>query len=120
MDPTKSYISKYGSFTHILIIFINEDLCETEKNTVKSAIYELLHKKQFIKNILGTDFPVTWNVANENNLLQYYSNGCVNIMSDFAIKIHTDLVLIDIEEKIGEDKFSFLVTKLLTTPISLL
>jgi hypothetical protein len=117
MESYNDYIKKYGSFTHILTIFLNNKLSETEKSTVISSIYSMLNRKPIQKNILGSDFRLTWSVANENNLLHYYSNG---YLSDFAIKIHTELVLNDIEEKIGSNKFSYLITKLLTTPISVL
>ena len=117
MNPYNDYIIKYGNFSYILNININNELCESEIITITSTIHDILNEKQIIKNIYGTDFPVIWRVSNENDLLHYYTNGCGFIMSDNAIHLHTKMVLNDIRQLINKDKFSFMVTKPLTKKI---
>lgn len=120
MFSYNTYITKYGNFTHILNIFINEDLCETEKNTIISSIYDTLNDKQIVKIILETPVPLKWRVSNETDLLHYVTNGYYSLLGDKAIQEHTTLVLNDIRQIIGKDKFSFIITKPLTKSICIM
>ena len=120
MNPYDNYINKYGFFYHILNININDELCYTEKNIIISTIYDKINGKKIIKNILGMDFPLIWRVSNENDLLHYYTNGCGLIMSDYSIYVHTKTVLNEIKQIIGENKFSFMITKPITEKICIM
>ena len=114
MNPN-NYISKYGIFSHIINIFINEELCGNEKIIIITSIYNMLNNKEIIKNISGTYFPLTWRVSDENDLFHYYTNGSSFIMSDDAIQKHTIMVMDDIKLILGTDKFYCMITK----PISI-
>jgi hypothetical protein len=119
MESFTNYIINQGNFTHILTFFINDKLSESEKSLILTKLYNKINNKPIEKNILGFDFPLIWRVANEKNLFHYYSNGCGGIMSDLAINIHTQLLVDDLHASIGYDKFTYIVTKLLTMPISI-
>ena len=42
----KKYINKYGNFSHILNIEINESISEEEKNTILYDILNLINEKK--------------------------------------------------------------------------
>ena len=114
------YISKYGYFSHILNIFINEELCENEKSTIISTIYNTINNIQIDKNILDTHIPLKWRVSDETDLLHYYTSGCVGILSDIAVQEHVKMTLIDISHIIGKNKCSFMITKPITKAICII
>jgi hypothetical protein len=118
MDAYHKYINNYGSISHILNIFINDELDETEKNIVISTIYDTIDGKKIVKNIRDICFQIIWRVPDETNLLQYYTNGF--IMSDEAVHEHTKMVMNNIRQIIGKDKFSFMITKPITKKICIM
>jgi hypothetical protein len=45
----KNYIDKYGNFSHILNIEINNSLSQDEKNTILHDIYDCINEKILVK-----------------------------------------------------------------------
>ena len=119
MNTYTNYIKKYGNFSHILNINIDEGLCEVEKDTIIFNIYDILNDKIIEKNILNTHIPIKWRVSNEKDLLHYYTD-CCGIFSDKAVLEHTNLVLNDIRKIINKEKFNIMITKPLTKIIYLM
>jgi hypothetical protein len=117
MNSYNTYISKYGNISHILNIFVNEDLCENDKNTIMSTICDMLNDKEIY--IFNIHILLKWRVSNEKDLLHYYTDGC-GMLGDKAVQEHTKMVLNDITEIIGKDKFSFTITKPLTKRICII
>jgi hypothetical protein len=111
---------KIKDISHILHIFVNNKLCDIEKNIIISSIYDKLNEKQIIKNILGIDFLLIWKVSEDNDLLHYYTNGNGLIMSDKSVYLHIKLVLSEIKETIGKDKFSFTITRPITEKVCII
>jgi hypothetical protein len=119
MTPQEIYISKYGNFTHILNICIDDELCENEKNTIIYAIYDAINNKQIFKNLLDNNIPITWRISNKTDLLCYYTN-CGGILGDKLVQEHTKMLLNDIRQILNKDNFSLMVSKPLTKPICIL
>lgn len=109
-----TYPINYGNVSHILNIFINDDLDYMERDTIRSTIYEFINDKQINQKILGHNIPIKWKVSNNNkSLLKFYTN--VNgLLGDASVLKHTNLLLTDIRQIINKDKFSILVTKPIT------
>lgn len=110
MTTYNTYISKYGNFSYILNLFINEDLDKDEKDQIATTIYSIIHDKQIEKNVLGVDIPIKWRVSGETDLLHYFTDGG-KVLGDVAVQKHTKLLLNDIRAVIGKEKISFMVTK---------
>ena len=120
MNPYIKHNIKYTQVSHILNIYINTELCESEQNTVISTIYEKLNENNIVKNITGLDFILSWKVSNETDLLHYYTNGCGFIMSDTSVQLHTKMVMNEITQIIGNNKFSFSITKPVTKQLCIM
>jgi hypothetical protein len=116
INTYKNYIAQYGNFSYILNIYVNDELSDTEKNTIISTIYNKINEKLIVKNITGNDIPNKWRVSNEKDLLHYYSNGHGGILGDRTILEHTKMIFDDIRQIIDadKDKFTFMITKTLT------
>jgi hypothetical protein len=112
-----TYIEKYGNFSHILKIYVDDNVIEPERSNILTAIYELLHDKVIIKHIRGTDIPLKWRTADESHLFHYYTDGHEGMISDEGIRQHSSMLLKDIRETVGRDKVSILITKPLTQNI---
>ena len=106
-----SHIINHCEFSHILNIFIDDELCENERNTIILTIYNMLNKKKIIKNISDNDFAIIWSVSTEKDLLHYYTNSRDFIIDDDVVYYHTKMVVNDIRQHISKDKVSFMVTK---------
>lgn len=123
MESYNNYLRRYGTFTHILTFFISNELCESDKKDVISSIYNMLNEKEITKFIFNNNADVSismkWRVADETNLLQYYTDGNV-LLSDMGIQAHTKMVLRDIVQHIGNGKFTYIITKPITKQILLL
>jgi hypothetical protein len=113
-----NYLTKYGNFNYILKIFINDKLCNDEKTTIVNTIYNILNDKQMKKNVIGTNIKVEWRISDENDLLHYYTDG--GFLNDEGIQHHTKLVMDDIRQTTGNDKFSFIIFKPLTKKFCML
>jgi hypothetical protein len=109
----------YKNYSHILNIFIDEELCETEKNVIISTIFDTIHNKRIVKNISGTDIPIKWEIYNEKDLLHYYTD-VGGMLGDYAVHQHTKILLEDIRTIANRERISFTVTKPLTQQICLL
>jgi hypothetical protein len=72
------------------------------------------------KKICEITFPLTWRVSSEKDLLHYYTNGNGLIMSDKSVYLHIKLVLSEIKETIGKDKFSFTITRPITEKVCII
>ena len=109
-----NYHTNYENVSHILNIFINDDLYYMERETIRSTIYEFINDKQINQKILGQNISIKWKVSNNNkSLLKFYTN--VNgLLGDASVLKHTNLLLTDIRQIINKDKFSILVTKPIT------
>jgi hypothetical protein len=121
MDSSNTYFTNYGEFSHMLTIFINEEICENEKSTIISTIHIMINDKQIDKNILGMCIPIKWRVSNETDLLHYYTN-VGGLLGDKAVQEHSKMVVNDIKHLISKykNKISFMVTKPLTEKICML
>lgn len=116
----KSYAKFYYTCPYILNIFIDEQLNESEQTMIVSTIYERINEKEIEKNIAGSIISIKWSVANEINLLQYYTKDSSELLSDQGIHEHTKQVLNDIREIIGKHKISFIITKPLTKQVCMI
>ncbi len=115
----KNYIDKYGNFSHILNIKIDNTLSEDEKNTILYDIYDYINEKYISKNISNTDISVKQRVYDGSDLLHYYTDGN-GILSDKGILEHTKLLLNDIKKIKNGDKFNIILSKPLTKPICIM
>lgn len=106
------------NYSHILNIDISNELSDDDKNKVVSIIYDMIHNKVIIKNVLSMNVPIKWIVSNENELLTYYTD-VKGILGDTAINGHTKILLNDIRKTININKFDFIVRKPLTKQICL-
>ena len=120
----KTYIAKYGKFSHILNVVLHESLSENEKTTVLSTIYDMLNDKEVSVNHTDyysvTNIRIKWRVANETDLLHYYTDGGGGLFADCAILQHTQKVLEDLRKAINKDMFDIIVTKPLTSTICIM
>ena len=112
----KKYIDKYGQFSHILNVIIDENLPEEEKLQISETIYDIINEKRIIKRINNREIHLMWRLfplASSSEIIQYYTDGN-GILEDIGVWEHTKLVLNDIRTVIDKDKFSFMLTKPLT------
>lgn len=118
MDTTmyKKYISKYGNFSHILNIEIDNSVSEDEKNIILYDIYDLINEKDITKKISNMNIIMKWRAYDNSNLLHYYTGGD-GILGDVAIFEHTKLLLNDINKVTTGDKLKIYLSKPLTTSI---
>lgn len=114
-----SYLRKYGNFSHVLNITIENSLSEHQKRDTMNKIYYLLNEKEIEKNIFNTNVRIKWRVYNKNNLLRYFTD-VAGILGDRAVKEHTKLVLQDIHKEVNKDMFSVDITKPLTNQICIM
>ena len=108
MNLYNNYLPKTKIFSHILIITMNDELCETEKETIIYTIYDMINDKTIEKNIEDIHISIKWMVLHKKDLLHYYTryeNGI--ILGNNTILHHTKLILNDIKKIINKDKFSF-------------
>lgn len=121
MDTTmyKKYIDKYGNFSHILNIEIDNSVSEDEKHIILYDIYDLINEKDITKKIARMNIIINWRVYDNSDLLHYYTGGD-GILGDVAIYEHTKLLLNDINKVTTGDKFKIYLSKPLTTSICLL
>ena len=116
----KKYFNKYGNFSHILNIEIDESLSEDEKNIILYDIFNLINEKHIKKQILNNiDISIKWRVYDETDLLHYYTDGN-GIFADRAINEHTKLLLNDINKIKNSDKFKIYLSKPLTKCICIM
>ena len=113
------YIRKYGNFSHLLNIKIDESLSEYEKNTILYDIFNLINEKDINKKISNMNIIVKWRVYDNSNLLHYYTGGD-GILGDVAIYEHTKLLLNDINKLKNSDKFKIYLSKPLTKSICIM
>lgn len=111
-----SFVRKYGNFSHVLNITIENSLNEHQKRDIMNKIYFLLNEKEIEKNIFNINVRIKWRVYNENNLLRYFTD-VAGIFGDRAVKEHTKLVLQDIHKFVNKDMFSIDITKPMTNQI---
>ena len=118
MDTTmyKKYISKYGNFSHILNIEIDNSVSEDEKNIILYDIYDLINEKDITKKISNMNIIMKWRAYDNSNLLHYYTGGD-GILGDVAIFEHTKLLLNDINKVTTGDKLKIYLSKPLTNSI---
>lgn len=118
MDTTmyKKYISKYGNFSHILNIEIDNSVSEDEKNIILYDIYDLINEKDITKKISNMNIIIKWRAYDNSNLLHYFTGGD-GILGDVAIFEHTKLLLNDINKVTTGDKLKIYLTKPLTNSI---
>lgn len=106
---------------YILNLFLDEHLTESEKNNIMKTIYDSIHEKEIEKNLYGcTKFVMKWNVFNETNLLQYYGYDRSKLLSNEGLHEHTKMILNDVREIVGKNKFSFIITKPLTKKVCMI
>ena len=118
MSPTiPSYY--YDHFLYILSLFINENLNQSEKNTIISTIYDKINGELIKKRVFGANVEIKWRIEDKNDLLHYYTN-IYGTISDEGIFEHTKQVLSDVREIVGENKFSFIITKPITKNVCML
>lgn len=110
MNGYKEYISKYGNFNYILNVIIYDDVCETEKNTILSLIFDTINNKVVTYDIFDYTIRAKWRTSNDKDLFHYYTD----YEGDKAMFYHTVKTMEDIQKTIGKDKFELLVTKPLT------
>lgn len=115
----KKYITKYGYFSHIIQVELDENLSEDEKNIILSKIYDLINEKDIEKKISDINICLKWRAYDETHLLNYYTD-CHGIFGDKGIHEHTKLLLNDIKKIINSDKFDISLTKLLTKSICIM
>jgi len=115
----KSYINKYGNISHIIIININENIDEYQKNIILETIYDVINDKNIIKNLGNNYIEINWRVSNITDLFHYYTD-VQGMYSDKCVYKCMKLLWNDIEEIIGTDKCSFLIVKPLTKEICVL
>jgi hypothetical protein len=116
----KKYFNKYGNFSHILNIEIDESLNENEKNIILYDIFNLINEKHIKKYILNNiDVSIKWRVYDNTDLLHYYTDGA-GIFADRAINEHTKLLLNDINKIKNSDKFKIYLSKPLTKSICIM
>jgi hypothetical protein len=118
MDTTmyKKYIDKYGNFSHILNIEIDNSVSEDEKHIILYDIYDLINEKDITKKIARMNIIINWRVYDDSDLLHYYTGGD-GILGDVAIYEHTKLLLNDINKVTTGDKVKIYLSKPLTTSI---
>ena len=121
MDSTmyKKYIDKYGNFSHILNIEIDNSVSEDEKHIILYDIYDLINEKDITKKIARMNIIINWRVYDDSDLLHYYTGGD-GILGDVAIYEHTKLLLNDINKVTTGDKVKIYLSKPLTTSICVL
>lgn len=121
MDTTmyKKYIDKYGNFSHILNIEIDNSVSEDEKHIILYDIYDLINEKDITKKIARMNIIINWRVYDDSDLLHYYTGGD-GILGDVAIYEHTKLLLNDINKVTTGDKFKIYLSKPLTKPICIM
>lgn len=121
MDTTmyKNYIDKYGNFSHILNIEIDNSVSEDEKHIILYDIYDLINEKNITKKISSMNIIINWRVYDNSDLLHYYTGGD-GILGDVAIYEHTKLLLNDINKVTNGDKFKIYLSKPLTTSICIM
>ncbi|MCJ7801983.1 MAG: hypothetical protein MUP82_06460 [Candidatus Marinimicrobia bacterium] len=112
----KKYISKYGNFSHILNIEIDNSVSEDEKNIILYDIYDLINEKDITKKISNMNIIMKWRAYDNSNLLHYYTGGD-GILGDVAIFEHTKLLLNDINKVTTGDKLKIYLSKPLTNSI---
>lgn len=121
MDTTmyKKYIDKFGNFSHILNIEIDNSVSEDEKHIILYDIYDLINEKNITKKISSMNIIINWRVYDNSDLLHYYTGGD-GILGDVAIYEHTKLLLNDINKVTNGDKFKIYLSKPLTTSICIM
>ena len=115
----KNYIDKYGNFSHILNIEINNSLSQDEKNTILHDIYDYINEKNISKNISNMDISLKWRVYEKSDLFHYYTDGN-GILSDKGIYEHTKLLLNDIKKIKNINNINLVISKPLTKSICII
>jgi hypothetical protein len=116
----ETYIAKYGNFSHILQIFIDDQVFEPERTQILHTLHKLLHDVEITKTIMGTPVPIKWRTADDTDLFHYYTDGHNGMFNDEGIRRHSSMLLKDIREAVGRDKVSILITKPLTKKVVLM
>lgn len=115
----KKYTDKYGNFSHILNIEVDNSVSEDEKHIILYDIYDLINEKDITKKIARMNIIINWRVYDDSDLLHYYTGGD-GILGDVAIYEHTKLLLNDINKVTTGDKIKIYLSKPLTTSICIL
>ena len=115
----KKYIAKYGNFSHILTIKLDNSLNEDEKNIILHDIKGVINEKDIQKHISNMNITIKWRVYDNTDLLHYYTDGN-GILGDRAIYEHTNLLLKDIQKIKNSDKFKIILSKPLTKSICIM
>jgi hypothetical protein len=115
----KKYINKYGNFSHILNIEIDESISEEEKNTILYDILNLINEKNITKHISNMDISLKWRVYDNTDLLHYYTDGN-GVLGDVAIYEHTKILLNEIKKINNSDKFNIRLSKPLSKSICIM
>ena len=115
----KKYINKYGNFSHILNIEIDESISEEEKNTILYDILNLINEKNITKHISNMDISLKWRVYDNTDLLYYYTDGN-GVLGDVAIYEHTKILLNEIKKINNSDKFNIRLSKPLSKSICIM
>ncbi len=115
----KKYIDKYGNFSHILNIKMDNSLNEDETNKILNDIFVLINEKDIQKYTSNMDINIKWRVYDNTDLLHYYTDGN-GILGDRAIYEHTNLLLKDIQKIKNSDKFKIILSKPLTKSICIM
>jgi hypothetical protein len=116
IDMHKKYIGKYGNFSHILNVEVDQSASEEEKNIILHDIYDLINEKNITKQISNMNVVIKWRVYDTSHLLHYYTGGD-GILGDVAVFEHTTLLLTDINKLQNSDKFHVYINKPLTKSI---
>jgi hypothetical protein len=114
-----AYVNKYGNFSHILTININNSLSQDEKNTILYDIYDFINEKDISKHISNMDITLKWRVYDKTDLLHYYTDGN-GILSDKGVYEHTKLLVNDIKKLKNGDNITIVVNKPLTKSICIM
>ena len=115
----KKYINKYGNFSHILNIEIDESISEEEKNKILYDILNLINEKNITKHISNMDISLKWRVYDNTDLLHYYTDGN-GVLGDVAIYEHTKILLNEIKKINNSDKFNIRLSKPLSKSICIM
>lgn len=117
----KNCVNKYdkSSYIYNLNIEVDTSLGDDQKNAILYDIFNLINEKYITKNISNTDIRIKWSLCDNNNLLDYHTDGG-GILSDIGIHEHTKLLLNDIKQIKNSDKFNIRISKSLTRTICIM
>jgi hypothetical protein len=121
-NDINTHIYGGGNVSHILNVIINEPTSNDIANQIRQQVFHKINNVPIKFNINQLDVVITWR-SNDN--LHYYHADVMGIYGDFAVKLHTEMLLKlfnDIDEYgdddcFGKTRLTFMVKKPLVRTI---